>query len=69
MKKFRDLDSHSSSANISYTSTYMMTSPSYTLCVVGASGFVGSHVVQQALAKGWKVGYHAMSREFYDWKL
>ena len=27
----------------------------YTLCVIGASGFVGSHVTQQALEKGWKV--------------
>lgn len=31
-----------------------------TLCVIGASGFLGSHVVAQALEKGFKVGRFTM---------
>ncbi len=27
-----------------------------TLCVIGGSGFVGSHVIAKALQNGWKVG-------------
>ncbi len=35
-----------------------------TLCVVGGSGFLGSHVVAKALQRGWKV--HATMRDAKD---
>ena len=37
-----------------------------TVCVVGGSGFLGSHVVAKALERGWKVNnYHKRKELFF----
>ena len=35
------------------------------VCVIGASGVVGSHVVQCALRKGYKVRFYKVFQYFY----